>query len=152
MSDRVQRQEGRHFTAAHLGEFSKLDQHVFTHPITQRSIAGKIFLKDVLKLTGTEVSINKIPAGYSIPFYHTHAQHEEVYIFIRGKGQFQVDDQTLDVSEGTVIRVSPNGTRAWRNNSKEDLYYLCIQANEGSLTGESISDGRRVDRPVVWPE
>ncbi len=152
MTDKVQAKEGQHFTIAHLGEFLNLDQYIFTHPITQKSTAGKLFLKDLLKLTGSEVSINKVPAGYAIPFLHRHALHEEVYIFISGKGQFQVDNEIMNVTEGTVIRVAPGGARAWRNNSKEDLYYLCIQVNEGSLTGESISDGRRVDGPVVWPE
>lgn len=142
--------EGNNFAAMHLGEFKNMDQHIYT--LAGKSTKGKLFLKNLLKLTGSEISINKLTAGYSIPFYHQHTQHEEVYIFIRGKGQFQVDDETFDISEGTVIRVAPNGVRAWRNNSQEDLYYLCIQANEGSLTGDSTLDGKAVKKFVTWPE
>lgn len=46
--------------------------------------------------------------------------------FIKGSGRFQVDGDVIDVREGTVIRVAPEGTRAWRNNSSEDLYYIVL--------------------------
>ena len=36
-------------------------------------------LHDKLVLTGAEVSINKLLAGTSVPFVHSHKQNEEVY-------------------------------------------------------------------------
>jgi hypothetical protein len=57
-----------------------------------------------------------------------------------------------DVREGTVIRVAPEGVRAWRNHSTEDLFYICIQAKAGSVEGGTTSDGQGAPGPVVWPE
>ncbi|MBX9666301.1 MAG: hypothetical protein K2X93_01730 [Candidatus Obscuribacterales bacterium] len=56
---------------------------------------GKLFLKDHLGLTGMQVSLNLFPAGASMPFYHQ--QNEELYIFTRGEGQIQLDNETFDV-------------------------------------------------------
>jgi mannose-6-phosphate isomerase-like protein (cupin superfamily) len=139
--EKLDKVEGRNFTVFHVGNWSELDQYAFNHPNLPNSFPGKLFLKRELKLTGMEVSLNKFPPGASMPFYHKHQEHEELYIFIKGRGQFQIDDEVIDVGEGTVIRVAPDGIRTWRNNSSEDIYYIVIQAKAGSLSGEEISDG-----------
>ena len=98
-----------------------------------------------------ELSLNKVPPGRQSPFLHRHVEHEELYLFVRGEGQMQVDGAVFDVREGTTVRVAPEGVRAVRNSGTEDLYYVCIQAKADSLTGRTIADGRRVEGPVVWP-
>lgn len=114
-------------------------------------VPGKFFLHPVLGLTGMEISINCLPAGRKVPFLHKHREHEELYFFLRGNGQFQVDGEMIDVVPGTAIRVSPDGSRTWRNNSAEDLYYLVIQASAGSLKTPGTDDGvPQPDKPV-WP-
>lgn len=148
----LKKQEGKHFTAAHLGGWDELDNHTFTHPNLPAGFPGKLFLKKELKLTGMEVSLNKLMPGRGMGFYHSHQLNEECYVFIKGKGQFQIDGEVVEVSEGTVIRVAPRGVRAWRNNSSEDLYYIVIQAKAASLSGENISDGKGGGAPVKWPE
>jgi mannose-6-phosphate isomerase-like protein (cupin superfamily) len=146
--DRV---EGQNFTVAHVGKWADLDQYTFQHPKLPGTYPGKLFLKNVLKLTGMEVSLNKVPQGTQLPFYHKHQEHEELYLFIKGKGQFQIDGEVVDVREGTVIRVAPDGVRTWRNNSSEDLYFVVIQAKAGSVSKENISDGIGVGHGVEWP-
>ncbi len=118
--------EGQNFTVAHIGKWTYLDKYIFKHPKLPGAFTGKLFLKNELKLTGTEVSLNKLPPGAQIPFYHKHKENEELYLFIKGKGQFQIDGEVVDVREGTVIRVAPDGVRTWRNNSSEDLYCIVI--------------------------
>lgn len=144
--------EGQNFTLAHIGRWIDLDKYTFKHPKLPGAYPGKLFLKKVLRLTGMEVSLNKLARGTQIPFYHKHQEHEEIYLFIKGNGQFQIDGEIIDVREGTVIRVAPNGVRTWRNNSSEDLFFVVIQAKEGSLSGENISDGLGVGRGVEWPD
>ena len=132
-------------TVGQVGRWSGLDQYTFqTYP-------GKLFLKNAMRLTGMEVSLNKLPPGVEVPFLHKHRKHEELFIFVKGKGQFQVDGQTMDVSEGTVIRVAPEGVRTWRNNSSEDLYYVVVQANSQTPCEAEIADGIGIDGPVEWP-
>ncbi len=144
--------EGQNFTVAHIGEWADLDKYSFKHPKLPAAFPGKLFLKNVLQLTGMEVSLNKFPQGTQMPFYHKHQEHEELYLFIKGKGQFQIDGRVVDVRDGTVIRVAPDGVRTWRNNSSQDLYFVVIQAKAGSLSRGDISDGIGVGHRVEWPD
>lgn len=114
------------------------------------TIPGKYFLQDVLGLTSMEISINCLPAGAKVPFLHKHQTHEEVYMFLKGEGEFQVDGEIIKVRAGTVIKVTPSGVRSWRNNSNSDLYYLVLQATENSLKSTGSDDGIKVDGKVIW--
>ncbi len=139
------------FTVVHSGPWAELDRNEFRPPGFPRGLAGKLFLKESLGLTGMELSLNKVPPGAQSPFLHRHVEHEELYLFVRGSGQFQVDGRVMDVREGSAVRVAPEGVRALRNTSAtEDLYFVCVQAKAGSLPGETISDGKRVHGPIVW--
>lgn len=142
--------EGKHFCAAETGALRDLAQHSHSHP-KLGAIRGKLFLRKVLGLTSMEASLGVMPPGGGLPFLHRHREHEELYLFVGGKGQFQVDGQVIDVTEGTVIRVAPEGARTWRNNSTEPLTYICIQAAAGTVRGDATSDGVGVDKPVEWP-
>ncbi len=127
---------GKHYTVGETGALEGLD--------------GKLFIGQALGFTGMEVSLNRFKPGQEVPFLHQHKKHEEMYLFVKGHGQFQVDGETFDVKPGTIVRVSPDGNRAWRNNSTEDLYCIVIQANVDSLTGQ---DGIRNEKePIVWPK
>ena len=144
---------GEHFTSIQLGAWEQLTQYSVEVPaLPGRKIPGKLFLRDLMGLSGMEISVNKFPAGVGMPFHHTHKLHEEVYLFIRGKGQFQVDGEVIEVREGTVIAIAPGGKRVYRNNSSEDLYYLVIQAEQGSLTHSATEDGVISRDAVIWPE
>src|SRR5262245_4611563 len=123
MARQVTITKGKNYTAGNVGRLDELDQYEFPHPKLKRPARGKLFLKRPLGLTGMELSLNRLPPGAAIPFLHRHQKHEELYLFVRGKGEFQVDGEVIPIVEGTVIRVSPEGARAYRNNSKEELYY-----------------------------
>jgi len=131
---------GKHFSAAEAGALRDWGQHSHPHP-KLGAVRGKLFLKEILGLTSMEASLGKMGPGAALPFFHKHRQHEELYIIVGGRGQFQIDDQVLDVKEGSVLRVAPEAARTWRNNSTEDLYYICIQAAVGTVKGDATSDG-----------
>lgn len=135
---------GTHFTVVEAGPYNDLLN------MSQDPIPGKLFLKDKLGLTGMEVSLNQLPEGGSIPFYHTHRENEELYLFLGGQGQFQVDGRTIDVREGTTIRVSPEGERALRNTGAGDLSFIVVQARADSLRRWVGTDGVIIDKPVTW--
>ncbi|HEU5280470.1 MAG TPA: cupin domain-containing protein [Gammaproteobacteria bacterium] len=132
---------GNNFSFIDFGPFEKMDQYSFKHPKLPEDVAGKQFLKGELDLTGMEVSLNKFPAGTSMPFSHKHRENEEFYIFLKGKGEFCVDGDWFDVQEGSAIRVAPKGVRTWRSSSSEELLFIVIQAKAGSFEGDSIQDG-----------
>lgn len=99
-----------------------------------KNVTGKIFLGEELGLTGAEVSFQRLAAGEDAPFYHSQKTHEELYVIISGQGEYEVDDEKNNVSEGSVIRVSPAGIRALRNTGKEDLVMMCIQYESQPIT------------------
>lgn len=103
--------------------------------------AGRTELHELLSLTGTEVSINNLPAGVSIPFVHAHTNNEELYIVLSGKGSFFVDGEEFLIFEGDCLRVDPKGERCLKAADDSALRYLCIQSRAGSLQGYTMSDG-----------
>ena len=72
-----------------------------------RGFEGKQFVKDATGATSCEISFGTLPAGESVPFFHSHKANEENYVILSGKGRFQVDDEVFDVEEGSVVRLSP---------------------------------------------
>ena len=90
--------------------------------------------------------------GQDSGFLHTHKTHEELYIIIKGEGLYQVDGEIFPVREGTVIRVSPDGKRALKNNGQENLTMLCIQykANAFGEADSPMTDGNILQEPLNW--
>jgi len=107
-------------------------------------------LHDALELTGAEVSINRMAAGASVPFLHSHKLNEEIYVFIKGRGVFQVDGEQFEVQEGSVVRVDPAGKRCIKAADDADLTYLCVQVTAGSLTQFTMTDGVVHEGAPVW--
>jgi mannose-6-phosphate isomerase-like protein (cupin superfamily) len=98
-------------------------------------------LHDVLALTGVEVSLNRMAAGQAVPFLHSHKQNEEVYIFLEGEGTLVIDDDEIQVGEGSLVRVDPEGKRQIKAADDSGLFYVCVQASAGSLAQFSATDG-----------
>ena len=132
---------GVHFSLANFGPFEKVDQYTFKHPKLATGVPGKQFLKEALGLTGMDVSFNKLPAGVSMPFSHKHRENEELYLVLKGKGEFCVDGDWFHVQEGSAIKVAPDGVRTWRSSPDEALVFIVIQAKADSMEGVSIEDG-----------
>jgi mannose-6-phosphate isomerase-like protein (cupin superfamily) len=131
------------YSAEHIGPFETLLQHDFM------GFPGKYFIGKELGLTGSEVSLNRLPAGKGMPFVHSHKKNEELYIVLRGNGTFFVDGDEFPIQEGSLIRVAPAGERAFKAGS-EDLYFICIQAEAGSLSQATLEDGVRLATTTSW--
>ena len=113
---------------------------------------GKVFAGSALKATGSEISFQYLNPGEGTPFLHSHKQHEELYVIVKGEGEYQVDGNVFPVSEGTVVRVAPDGVRALRNNGKEAMVMMCVQYRAGSFGKEDdiAADANISDAPVNW--
>ncbi len=152
LSPAVPTRQGEHFTATDLGRLADLARYEMTIPQFKRPLRGKVFLKGLLGLTSMEVSVTTLPKGAAIPFLHRHRAHEELYLFTGGRGQMQVDGETLDVAEGSMVRVATGGARGIRAAPDSELSYLCIQAREGTVPdAEAADDGERLPDAVTWP-
>ena len=132
-----------------LGNFSALTENVF-QPNPNFKIDGKKFVKDELGLTSSEISFNTMKPNTAIPFLHKHKENEEIYIGIKGKGQLLLNDNYVDIKEGTIIRVSTDTERAIRNNTEDTFSFIVIQARENSLEGGTVSDGYGIEKKPNW--
>lgn len=124
----------------------------FTHVSvgSPAGFAGKAFIKDAAGLTGCELSFGTLEPGTAVPFFHSHKQNEEVYIVLRGAGDFQVDDRVFAVGEGSVVRVATSCDRSLRCTSAGSMLYVCIQCKEGSLAQCTMEDGVITERQPKW--
>ncbi len=98
----------------------------------------KAFLHDLLGLTSCEISVSSMPKGIKLPFNHKHKQNEEIYIFLKGEGTMTLDNETIEVKEGSCVKVLPSAIRTME--SKIDLQYICVQAKENSLEQFGLGD------------
>ena len=82
------------------------------------TVAGpRTELHETLGLTGCEASYNVMAAGSVVPFVHAHKKNEELYIVLKGSGELYLDGEITE------------------------LKYICVQAQQGSLEGFTMSDG-----------
>ena len=61
-----------------------------------------------------------------------------------------MDGKIFPVSEGTVVRVAPEGKRSVRNNGDAPLVMLCVQYKGGTFTAEDAQDGNILNEKVTW--
>ena len=123
---------GANFAAVTVGKMDELNQHT------------------LILAPGAEMSFQRIEPGAGVGFLHTHKTHEELYIIVRGDGEFQVDGKIFVVGEGSVIRVSPDGRRALRNTGAEPMIMICVQYKADSFASSDADDGMILDAGVVW--
>ena len=77
------------------------------------------FLKNLI-VSSTNLNPGKSTSG------HSHAGQEEVYHFVKGKGQMKIDDEVFPVSEGDLILIEDGKFHQVVNDSKEPLYFVCV--------------------------
>lgn len=137
------------FAAISVGNLNELSDYVLELGPGVK-IPGKVFGGAALQATGGEFSFQVFKPGTETGFLHIHKVHEELYFFLKGKGEFQVDGEVFPISEGSVVRVSPAGKRSVRNNGEEPLVMLCVQYRGGTFTAEDAADGVILNEPVKW--
>ena len=101
---------------------------------------GRVELHEKLSLTGAEISINQLPAGASVPFVHSHKNNEEIYGILSGKGKAVIDNETIELTAGDWLRISPAAKRQFFASQESDINYVCIQVKENSLGGFTADD------------
>ena len=106
---------------------------------------------NALTATGARVSFLRVLPGVERPYLIRHRRDEVTYVVAEGQGQFMVDGQVIDVSAGTILRVSPQATRAWRNTSCEDLCLIVIQARARRFALGRRQDAEGLTTPDPWP-
>ena len=141
---------GKNYAAVSVGRMDQIIEHEL--PMGPNVIQGKVFVGQALGATGSELSFQTLVPGQDSDFLHTHKTHEELYFILKGEGMYQVDGEQFAVSEGTIIRVSPDGKRALKNTGTTDLVMLCIQyrANAFTEADSPMTDGNILPDALTW--
>lgn len=142
--------ESKNHDAVNIGSFDELMDYSFIHVKTKQEVRGKVFVKEATKTTGTEISFTVLPPRTELPYFHFHNKDEETYIILKGSGYYQVDDNCFPITEGSVIRVAPQGKRGLCNTSDMEMVYICVQSKENSLEEHTTDDGERVVVEPKW--
>ena len=142
---------GKNFAAINVGKISEIIEHELPMG-PDFTIQGKVFAGQAVGASASEFSFQTLVPGQDSGFLHTHKTHEELYFILRGEGQYQVDGEIFPVSEGSVVRVSPNGKRALKNTGNENLTMLCVQYKATPFTEEDspMIDGNILQEPLNW--
>lgn len=136
-------------TAVDFGKLDNLNEYVLELS-PEVKIPGKVFGGALVGATGGEFSFQSFAPGTETGFLHSHKNHEELYFFLSGKGEFQVDGNIFPVEEGSVVRVAPNGKRSIRNNGSEPMIMLCVQYRGATFGKGDAEDGVILNEKVVW--
>lgn len=141
---------GKNFTAVSVGKLNEIKNYVL--PMGDIEIPGKVFVGQALQATGSELSFQVLVPNQDSGFLHTHKTHEELYFILKGEGEYQVDGEIFSVSEGSIIRVAPNGKRALKNTGKDEMLMLCIQykANSFAENDSPVGDGVILNDKLIW--
>ncbi len=84
---------GKNFSAVSVGKMNEIIEHVL--PMGPNvTIQGKVFAGQAVGATGSELSFQTLVPGQDSGFLHTHKTHEELYIILKGEGQYQVDGES----------------------------------------------------------
>lgn len=140
---------GANFSAADFGRLADIKDYVLQLG-PDIKIPGKVFGGQAVGATGAEFSLQVFAPGQETGFLHTHRNHEELYFFLSGEGQFQVDGNVFPVGEGSVVRVAPAGRRSVRNNGTAPLVMLCVQYRADTFGADDATDGNILAEPVQW--
>lgn len=143
--------EGKNFKAANFGRIDEMIEHDLPMG-PDFTLHGKVFGGQAVGAAASEFSFQTLVPGQDSGFLHTHKTHEELYFILRGEGQYQVDGEIFPVSEGCVIRVSPDGKRALKNTGNENLTMLCVQYKDTPFTeaDSPMTDGVILQEELKW--
>ena len=97
-------------------------------------------LHEKLALTGAEISLNTLPAGANVPFVHSHKANEEIYGVLEGRGTAVIDGETVELTTGDWLRISPEAKRQFSAAADCGITFVCIQVKENSLGGFTADD------------
>ena len=73
-----------------------------------------------LVLSSTFLRANQCTNG------HKHEGQEEVYMFVSGKGEMEIDDNKFPVQEGDVVCINDGEFHKVYNTGHLGLYFVCV--------------------------
>ena len=82
-------------------------------------VVDNTFLNNLI-VSSTDLKPGKATSG------HSHAGQEDVYNFVKGKGQMKIENEVFPVSEGDMVLIEDGKFHQVINSSAENLYFVCV--------------------------
>jgi len=77
---------------------------------------------------------------------HRHRTQEEIYFVASGTLLFKLEDEVLEVSDGTLVRIAPHVVRSvWNDGPEDAILIMCSIKNDSP-------EGDHETVPDFWPE
>lgn len=115
---------------------------------------GRRVIDHELTMQYIGLTANALAPGEQAGYWHAHSRVEELYVFLAGRGQVGLDDETVEVGPGTVVRVGQGVARTWRArpDSPGELRWLCIRAGGEELPHMPNDSVRVPEKPMPWTD
>jgi len=97
------------------------------------------------------MSLNVVPPARAFPSSTSTRRNDEVYVIVGGRGQFLVDDECIDVEEGSTCASAGSANEPGETIRMPPLYFLCIQYRADSVIQGGTLDGQGVEGKPTWP-
>jgi mannose-6-phosphate isomerase-like protein (cupin superfamily) len=77
---------------------------------------------------------------------HRHKKAEEIYFVVSGTLQFKIEDEVMDLGEGTIVRMAPQVVRSvWNEGPDDAVLIMCsMRTDDPREDVETVED--------FWPE
>ena len=70
------------------------------------------FARKPLESQKVAVSYQRLQPNVRMPFGHTHAGQEEIYVMLGGSARMKLDDELVELRQWDAVRVDPETMRA----------------------------------------
>jgi mannose-6-phosphate isomerase-like protein (cupin superfamily) len=99
------------------------------------------FARKALESRQVALSYQRLQPNVRMPFGHTHAAQEEIYIVLYGSGRAKLDDEIVELSQWDALRVDPETMRAIEAGA-EGIAFLAV--------GGPIGEGNDAEMVSDW--
>lgn len=95
-------------------------------------INGKVVKDNDTYILEDNTTLNNLVVSSTLlkPFQetrgHSHEGKEEVYFFLRGRGEMTIDDTTFGVSAEDVVTIPDGAFHKVKNSTGAFLYFVCV--------------------------
>lgn len=97
------------------------------------------FARQALGCEASGLSYQRLAPGYRLPFGHSHAKQEEIYVVLSGGGRMKLGADVVEVGPLDAVRVAPETMRGFEAGDG-GLELLAFGARCGMAHDESDAD------------
>jgi mannose-6-phosphate isomerase-like protein (cupin superfamily) len=100
------------------------------------------FARQPLELKSSGLSYQRIGPDFRVPFGHTHAKQEELYVIVSGGGRAKIGDKIAELKTWDAVRVAAG---AWRGfeAGPDGMELIAFGARCGMAVDDSDADMER---------